>query len=48
MMCLTALMSGDVRHIQEIDLVQVRDEKETQRVIAYLHRIKELTKWQKQ
>lgn len=42
MMCLTALIANDARHISKIKVVIIRDEKELRMVLDYLKRIEEL------
>lgn len=42
MMCVTAILFGDVTHIKKVKWIQVRDEIELSKIIAYLQRLKGL------
>ena len=42
MMCLTALIASDARHIKKVKTILVRDEIELSKIIAYLSRLKGL------
>ena len=39
MLCLTSLMTGDVKHMRKVKIVITHSDQETQMVIDYLKRI---------